>query len=47
MKCSVKLYSAGKVHYEEMYCNGYEEAKKIAKSRYPTAKIVSVNAVFN
>jgi len=47
MKCSVKLLSAGKVHYETMYCNGYEEAKVIAKSRYPTATIVSVNAIFD
>ena len=47
MKCRVKLYSAGKIHYEDMYCNGYDQAKKIAQSRYPTAKIVSVNAVFD
>ena len=47
MKCRVTLLSAGKIHYETMYCNGYVQAKEISKSRYPTATIVSVTAIFD
>ena len=45
MKCKVKLLTAGKIHYEYMICNGYEEAKKIALSRNPFSVVVSTNAL--
>jgi hypothetical protein len=46
MRCKVQLYVAGKVFYEEVEARNYEDAKQTALARNPTAKVVSVNAVF-
>jgi len=46
MKCEVTLYVAGTVFKEQVIARNYEEAKKTAIARNPTAKIVSVTAVF-
>ena len=47
MKCEVKCYVAGKVFTVECYAANYNDAKKTALARNPTAKVISVNAVFN
>ena len=46
MKCKVQLYVAGKVFYEEVQASNYEDAKRTALARNPSARVVSVNAVF-
>ena len=46
MKCRVQLYVAGTVFYEEVQAKDYDAARKVALSRNPGAKIVSVTAVF-
>lgn len=46
MKCKVQLYVAGKVFYEEVQAKDYEDAKRTALARNPSAKVMSVNAVF-
>jgi hypothetical protein len=46
MKCKVQLYVAGKVFYEEVEARNYDDAKKTALARNPTAKVLGVNAVF-
>jgi hypothetical protein len=46
MKCRVQLYVAGKVFYEEVQARDYEDAKRTALARNPSAKVMSVNAVF-
>tara|TARA_B100000497_G_C7322938_1_gene215192 strand:+ start:124 stop:267 length:144 start_codon:yes stop_codon:yes gene_type:complete len=46
MKCEVTLYVAGTVFKEQVIARNYEEAKQTAIARNPTAKIVSVTAVF-
>jgi hypothetical protein len=46
MRCKVQLYVAGKVFYEEVEARNYDDAKRTALARNPTAKVVSVNAVF-
>ena len=46
MKCEVTLYVAGNVFKEQVIARNYEEAKQTAVARNPTAKIVSVTAVF-
>ena len=46
MKCEVTLYVAGTVFKEQVIARNYEEAKQTAVARNPTAKIVSVTAVF-
>ena len=45
MKCKVELYVAGKVFYELVEARDYQDAKRTALARNPTAKVVSVNAV--
>ena len=47
MKCEVKLYIAGKVFSEIVIAKDYNSAKTTALARNPTAKVVSVSAVFN
>jgi len=47
MKVRVQLYVAGKVFYEEVIAANYQDARATALARNPTAKIVSVTAVFN
>ena len=46
MKCEVTLYVAGNVFKEQVIARNYEEARQTAIARNPTAKIVSVTAVF-
>tara|TARA_B100001142_G_scaffold85977_1_gene87380 strand:+ start:11702 stop:11845 length:144 start_codon:yes stop_codon:yes gene_type:complete len=46
MKCEVTLYVAGTVFKEEVIARNYEEARQTAIARNPTARIVSVTAVF-
>lgn len=46
MKCKVQLYVAGKVFYEEVQARDYEDAKRTALARNPSAKVVSVTAAF-
>ena len=47
MKVKVELYVAGKVFNEVGIAANYNDAKKTALARNPTAKVISVNAVFN
>ena len=47
MKVKVELYVAGKVFNEVVIAENYNDAKKTALARNPTAKVISVNAVFN
>ena len=47
MKVRVQLYVAGKLFYEEVIAANYQDARATALARNPTAKIVSVTAVFN
>ena len=46
MRCKVQLYVAGKVFYEEVQARDYDDAKRTALARNPTAKVISVTAVF-
>ena len=46
MKCEVTLYVAGTVFKEQVIARNYEEARQTAIARNPTAKVVSVTAVF-
>ena len=46
MKCEVQLYVAGKVFKEEVYARDYQEAREVALSRNPNAKVIGVTAVF-
>ena len=46
MKCEVTLYVAGTVFKEQVIARNYEEARQTALARNPTAKVVSVTAVF-
>ena len=43
MKCAVKLYVAGKVFEEVVNAINYDDAKKTAISRNPTARVIGVN----
>ena len=45
MKCKVELYVAGKVFYELVEARDYQDAKRTAMARNPSAKVLSVNAV--
>jgi len=46
MKIKVTLYVAGKVFDEIVQARDYEDGKRSALARNPTAKVVSVTAVF-
>ena len=46
MKHVVELYVAGRVFYEEVNARNYEDARKTALARNPTATVISVNAKF-
>ena len=46
MKCAVKLYVAGKVFEELVYAANYDDARKTAISRNPTARVIGVNVKF-
>jgi hypothetical protein len=47
MKVKVTMFVAGKVFDEVVIAANYQDAKATALARNPTAKIVSVTAVFN
>jgi hypothetical protein len=46
MKCSVKLYVAGKVFEEIVEAANYDDARLTALARNPKAKVIGVTAVF-
>jgi hypothetical protein len=46
MRCKVQLFVAGKVFVEIVEARDYQDAKKTAISRNPSAKVISVTAVF-
>tara|TARA_B100001113_G_C21094240_1_gene615788 strand:- start:1400 stop:1540 length:141 start_codon:yes stop_codon:yes gene_type:complete len=46
MKCIVELYVAGTVFKEEVIARNYDDARKTAIARNPSARVVSVNAKF-
>ncbi len=46
MRVKVTLYVAGKVFDELVEARDYQDAKQTALARNPTAKIISVTAVF-
>ena len=46
MKCEVKLYVAGKVFSDIVEVANYEDARRTALARNPTAKVISVTATF-
>ena len=46
MKIKVTLYVAGKLFDEIVQARDYEDGKRTALARNPTAKVVSVTAVF-
>jgi len=46
MRCKVQLYVAGKVFDEIVEARDYDDAKRTALARNPSAKIVGVTAVF-
>jgi hypothetical protein len=46
MKCKVQLYVSGKVFNEIVEARDYDDAKRTAISRNPSARVVSVTAVF-
>ncbi len=46
MKCAVKLYVAGTVFEEVVNAINYDDAKKTAISRNPTARVIGVNVKY-
>jgi hypothetical protein len=46
MKVRVTLFVAGQVFSETVVARNYEDAKKTALARNPTATVVSVTALF-
>jgi hypothetical protein len=46
MKVRVQLYVAGKVFYEDVIAANYKDARITALQRNPTAKVISVTAIF-
>ena len=46
MRCKVQLFVAGKVFDEIVEARDYQDAKRTALARNPSAKVVSVTAVF-
>ncbi len=46
MRCKVQLYVAGKVFDEIVEAKNYDDAKRTALARNPTAKVVSVTGIF-
>ena len=44
MKCKVQLYVAGRTFYELVEARDYQDAKRTALARNPSATVVSVNA---
>jgi hypothetical protein len=46
MRCKVQLFVAGKVFDEIVEARDYEDAKRTALARNPSAKVIGVTAVF-
>jgi len=46
MRCKVQLYVAGKVFDEIVEARDYDDAKRTAIARNPSARIIGVTAVF-
>jgi len=46
MRCKVQLFVAGKVFDEIVEARDYEDAKRTALARNPSAKIIGVTAIF-
>ena len=46
MRCKVQLYVAGKVFDEIVEARDYQDARTTALARNPTAKVISVTAIF-
>ena len=46
MKCKVQLYVDGKVFDEIVEARDYDDAKRTAIARNPSAKVIGVTAVF-
>lgn len=46
MRCKVQLFVAGKVFDEIVEAKDYQDAKRTALARNPSAKIIGVTAVF-
>tara|TARA_Y100000590_G_scaffold58035_1_gene61194 strand:- start:1044 stop:1187 length:144 start_codon:yes stop_codon:yes gene_type:complete len=47
MKWEVKLYVGGQVFTEEVRAVNMQDARETALARNPTARVISVNAVFD
>jgi hypothetical protein len=45
MKCRVQIFVCGKVFHEEVEARDYKEAREVALTRNPNAKIMGVTAV--
>lgn len=45
MNCKVELWVAGKVFYDFVRANSYDEAVRVAQNRNPNARILRVNAI--
>ena len=46
MRCKVQLYVAGKVFDEIVEARDYDDAKRTAHARNPSARVINVTAVF-
>jgi len=46
MRCKVQLFVAGKVFDEIVEAKDYNDAKRTAIARNPSAKVIGVTAVF-
>ena len=46
MRCKVQLFLAGKVFDEIVEAKDYQDAKRTALARNPSAKVVSVTGIF-
>lgn len=46
MRCKVQLYVAGKVFDEIVEARDYQDARRTALARNPSAKVIGVTAVF-
>ena len=46
MRCKVQLFVAGKVFDEIVEARDYQDAKRTALARNPSAKVLGVTAVF-
>jgi small-conductance mechanosensitive channel len=47
MKWKVNLYVGGKTFFEEVQANSYDDAKRTALARNPTARVIGANPVFD